>query len=240
MSALPALIPADAALLTRFLLAREDLIVLRAQPNAPDLLALLAFLARPDITPWLDQYRTLQAHAHREAALAALTSVFHSTTDPTQLRLAASTLLNHSTRRTATPRARRPAIEPDDARDGAHRASDQRHRVTHANEPSARPDRSRDPSDGADRARDRSHATTRARDRELAPAAPLPTITRSPAPDLSEPTCAPHRSRHAASSPSAPDAHRRTPASLIARCGREAPPLPRALPTSASQRLDSG
>lgn len=109
MAALPPLNPADGALLTRFLLSHENPLALLtasatnhtgAIPDpsdpAPDLLTLLAFLARPDITPWLDHYHALQARARQNAAANILLEVLRDSTDPTQRRLAAAALMGQS------------------------------------------------------------------------------------------------------------------------------------------------
>lgn len=123
MSALPALNPADAALLNRYLLAREDLASLRTQPDAPDLLSLLAFLSQTQITPWLDHYHALMDHARREAALEALAAIIRAASDPIQQRLASTTLLHalaparratstHATPRHHPARAQRIARSP--------------------------------------------------------------------------------------------------------------------------------
>ncbi|MCA9289050.1 MAG: hypothetical protein KDA05_10725, partial [Phycisphaerales bacterium] len=63
--------------------------------HTPGPLPILAFLTRPDIQPWLDAHRTLAAHARRHAALDALTRSLATTTDPAQLRLAATAILHY-------------------------------------------------------------------------------------------------------------------------------------------------
>jgi len=100
MSPLPALNPPDAALLARYLLADENLnSFLAATPSADPasaLLTILRFLARPDILPWLDHDRAIRSQARQHAALDSLSSLLHATTDPTNLRLAATALLRYN------------------------------------------------------------------------------------------------------------------------------------------------
>lgn len=118
---LPHLPSEDHTLLLRYFSLNEDLTNLAAEPGQPDLLTLLRWLSRPDIAAYTAAYRTHQNQLHRQAVIDALRSVLTNSTDPIELRRAATTLLRalNPVRPPAPPRDPSLRVHPPSTRPAA-------------------------------------------------------------------------------------------------------------------------
>lgn len=92
---LPQLPPEDQSLLTAYFAANEDLsTLLTKDAGTPHtLLSLLHWLSRPEIAAYIHAYRAHQTQLHRNSIITALESALKTTTDPIEIRRAATTFL---------------------------------------------------------------------------------------------------------------------------------------------------
>lgn len=95
--ALPVLSPEDAALVSQYLAAGEDLAAIADSPSPdpalPTSLALIAWLRRPDIAAWIAAHHDQRAAHIRRRTTDALLTLLSSPIDPAELRRIATLLL---------------------------------------------------------------------------------------------------------------------------------------------------